>query len=96
MSSIWVNGVVAVRDQQPYIQLSDADRMIAQLTIAQARQIAMDILVMSARTEADAMIIKFFTEKDLPMDAAGALMVDFRDFRAGLDADMAERPESGL
>lgn len=98
MANFWVNGIVAVRDKQPYIQLSNEDRMIAQLTITQARQVAMDILVMSARTEADAMIRRFFEKEDFPDGAANALMQEFRDYRAELDADVAERsddPERG-
>ena len=85
MANFWVNGIVAQRDKQPYIQLSNEKGMIAQLTMAQARQVAHDILVMASRTEADAMLIKFFDKQEFPKEAAGALLVDFREFRAGLD-----------
>ena len=71
MSDIWVNGVVAVRDGNPYIQLSNEKGMIAQLSMSEARQIANDIVVMASRTEADAMIVKFFASKGLPSEAAG-------------------------
>jgi hypothetical protein len=65
--------------------------MIAQLTMAEARKVAMDILVMASRTEADAMIVKFFREKlDAPQQATAALMVDFRDFRMALDLEPVE------
>jgi len=90
MASIMVNGIVAARDKQPYLQLSNEDGMIAQLSMAQARNIAHDILVMCSRTEADAMILKFFTKAEFPENAAGALMVDFRDFRAQLDEEALE------
>ena len=40
MADFWVNGIVAQRDKQPYIQLSNEKGMIAQLTMAQARQVA--------------------------------------------------------
>ena len=91
MSDFWVNGIVAVRDGNPYIQLSNEKGMISQLSMSETRQIAMDMLVMAARTEADAMIYKFFSKEEFPQDAANALMVAFRDFRAELDADKAER-----
>jgi hypothetical protein len=91
MSDFWVNGIVAVRDGNPYIQLSNEKGMISQLSMSETRQIAMDMLVMAARTEADAMIHKFFSKEEFPQDAANALMVAFRDFRAELDADKAER-----
>lgn len=92
MPNFWVNGIVAVRDKKPYIQLSNEKGMIAQLSMSEARQVAMDILQMSARTEADAMIHNFFAAEGFPIEASGALMVKFRDFRAELDAEAAERP----
>ena len=88
----WVNGIVAARNGQPYVQLSNEKGMIAQLTMAQTRQIAMDMLVMSSRTEADAMIHAFFSKLELPLQAAMALMADFREFRAELDREKLERP----
>jgi len=91
MANFWVNGIVAVRDSKPYIQLSNEKGMIAQLSMSETRQIAMDMLVMAARTEADAMIVKFFADKGLPGEAASLLLVEFRDFRAALDAEKAER-----
>jgi hypothetical protein len=91
MADFWVNGVVAVRDGKPYIQLSNEKGMIAQLSMSETRQIAMDMLVMAARTEADAMIVKFFADNVEPGDAASLLLIKFRDFRADLDADKAER-----
>jgi len=87
----FVNGIVAARDKMPYIQLSNENGMIAQLTMAQAQQIAKDILVMATRTEADAMILKFFTRSDFPDEAAAHLMTMFRDFRAELDQEGIER-----
>jgi hypothetical protein len=93
MADFWVNGIVAVRDGNPYIQLSNEKGMIAQLSMSEARQIAMDILVMASRTEVDAMVIKFFGKFDLPKEAASGMLVEFRDFRAHLDADKAERSE---
>jgi hypothetical protein len=87
----FVTGIVAARDKMPYIQLANENRMVAQLTMAQAHQIALDILVMAARTEADAMLLKFFKRSNFPDGAAGHLMVMFRDFRAELDAERTER-----
>ncbi len=93
MSDIWVNGVVAVRDGKPYVQLSNEKGIIAQLSMSEARQIANDIVVMASRTEADAMIVKFFADKGLPTASLGMLLVGFRDFRHDLDMDKAERSE---
>jgi hypothetical protein len=85
MANFWVNGIVAARDKKPYVQLSNEKGIIGQLSMAQARQVAHDILVMCSRTEADAMILKFFDARELPENAAAMLMQDFRDFRAELD-----------
>ena|SRR5215472_7401320 len=91
MPSLWVNGIVAVKDKQPYVQLSNDERILAQLTMAEARNFAIDILQMAARSEADAMIVKFFEKAEFPMGAAEALMQDFRDFRAALDQEAVEK-----
>jgi hypothetical protein len=90
---LWVNGLVAVRDKMPYLQLSTDKGMVAQLSMSDARQVAADILQMAARTEADAMIHKFFEKSGFPEKAGAALMLEFRDFRAELDKETAERGE---
>lgn len=87
----FVNGIVAVRDQMPYLQLSTENGLVVELTMAQARQVAADIVQMAARTEADAMIVKFFGKMDFPAGATSGLMQEFRDFRAELDQDEAAR-----
>lgn len=87
---LFVNGIVAQRDMQPYIQLSNEHGLVAQMTMAQARNVAFDIVQMCARTEADAMVFKFFDKEDFPADAAKALMHGFRQFRMHLDAGNLE------
>ena len=88
---IVVEGIVARRDGQPYVKLFKDGVPFAQLTMAQARNIAHDILTMCARTEADAMIVKFFSARNLPEAAVGGLMLDFRVFRHALDTEPVER-----
>lgn len=85
--NFWVQGIVSNRDKQPYVQIANGEKMIAQLTIAQARNIAQDIIVTASYAEADAMLHKFFSERDLPMEALSMLMVDFRDFRHALSME---------
>jgi len=94
VAELLVNGVVSQRDKQPYIQLSNEKGMVAQLSMAQARNVCMDILQMCARAEADAMILKFFDVEEFPEQAAGALMMQFRDFRAKLDDEAIEASRS--
>ena len=89
-----VEGIVARRNKQPYIVLFHDDKQIAQLTMGQARNFAKDILIMCSRTEADAMIHKFFEKHELPEDAATQLMMDFRIFRLELDKELVETFET--
>ena len=98
-TGIWVNGVVAHSDKQPYVQLSNENGIVCQLSMAEARNVAMDILQMCARTEADAMILKFFSKEGYPEMAGAALMAEFRDFRGALDQEQVDRrmqdPDTG-
>lgn len=93
MSDFWVNGIVSARDHQPYVQLSNEKGMIAQLTMAQTRVIAGQMLTMAARTEMDAMVYNWFAKQNLPREAAGMMMTDFRDFRSELDAEEVDTRE---
>jgi hypothetical protein len=99
MSHVLVSSIVAARDAKPYVQLSIESGSMAQLSIAEARHIAMDILQLAARAEADAIIWKFFKKEGFPQGAGEALMGMFRDFRAQLDAESVESsmsdPETG-
>jgi hypothetical protein len=71
----------------------------AQLTIAEAMKIAGDLLNTGARTEADAMLFRFFDKNGFPRGAAAALMQDFRYYRQQQDDKKVEQtitdPESG-
>jgi hypothetical protein len=99
MAEFFVNGIVSQRDKEPYLQLSNEKGMIAQLTMGQARNIAMDMLVMCSRSEMDAMIRKFFDEELEHPQMADVLMMKFRDYRAKLDQEKVERsmtdPDTG-
>jgi hypothetical protein len=95
---VFVDGIVAQRDHQPYVRLT-VNGEGAQLSIAEAHKIARDLLTMAARTEADAMILKFFSAKEFPEGAAAAIMLDFRTFRQEQDTKqvkgMVVDPDSG-
>jgi len=90
MPHILVSGIVAVRDKQPYLVI-DVDGHSVQMSMADARNVARDIEVMCARTEADAMIHLYFAKLGLPERASGEVMVAFRDFRAKLDEEAVEK-----
>lgn len=95
MANFWVNGIVAARDRKPYIQLSNEKGIIAQMSMGEARQVAHDILVMCSRTEADAMILRFFDAEEFPEQAGPAIMSSFRDFRAELDDEEIGHTQPG-
>jgi hypothetical protein len=86
---ISIEGIVAARDKQPYVVVYFNGQR-AQLSIADTRNVALDLLQMASRTEADAMILKFFDKAEFPSGAGAALMLDFRKFRAELDAEPVE------
>jgi hypothetical protein len=94
-----ISGVVAIRNLQPYIQLLINGELMFQWHITEARSIAWDILRMCSRTEADAMIVKFFGKMDFPDGALAALMQEFRDYRHELDMIDVDKsdydPEAG-
>src|SRR5579862_6503284 len=90
--NIGVEGIVAARNQQPYVVLT-LDGARAQLTVAAARSIASDLLIQAARIEADAMLIKFFGKMDFPDGALAVLMKEFRDYRSQLDAEKVQSYE---
>jgi hypothetical protein len=95
---VFVDGIVAARNNEPYVRLM-VNGEKAQLTIAEAHKIAVDLIKMSARTEADAMLFRFFNDQKFPREAAGALMQEFRYFRQQQDDKPVEQtitdPDSG-
>ena len=94
---IFVDGQVASKTLLPMVSLSSEDGMIVQLDVADARQVARDILHAAGNAEADAMILKFFSSEGFPEGAGAALMMAFRDFRHSLehpdDQARATQPE---
>lgn len=90
MPDIDVNGIVSARNKEPYVQVRIDDKMVAQLTMSQARKIANDLYLAASRAEADAMLLRFFAMREFPEQAGAVLMLDFRDFRLGLDLDVPE------
>jgi hypothetical protein len=87
---VWVNGIVAVRNSQPYVQLLTSSGIMTQWTVGEARKIANDIVTMASRCEADAMMVKFFGRMEFPNGALVAIMQEFRDFRHALDMEPVE------
>lgn len=83
--TFWVQGIVAARNGDPYVQLANEQGMIGQFTIAETRSIAFDLLRAASYAEADAMLLKFFKGMDFPENAYAALMIEFRELRHRLD-----------
>jgi hypothetical protein len=95
---VFVDGIVAARDHEPYVRLI-VNGEKAQLTIAEAHKIAVDLLKITGRTEADAMVLRFFSTSDFPDGAGTAIMQEFRYFRQRQDDKPVEQmtidPDSG-
>lgn len=87
-----VDALVSHRTREPIVQIS-THRLgkVAQLSVAQARKIAGDIVQAAARAEADAMLVKWFNTNGFPEAGLSALLVEFREFRRRLD----EEPVTG-
>lgn len=95
---VFVDGIVAARDKEPYVRLMVNGEKV-QLNIAEAHKVARDLIVMAGRTEADAMVLRFFSNNQFPEGAAAAIMMDFRYFRQSQDDKGVEGtttdPDSG-
>jgi hypothetical protein len=95
---VFVDGIVAQRNHEPYVRLV-VNGEAAQLSIAEAHKIAHDLLIIAARTEADAVVLGFFSDQKFPTGAAAAVMQQFRFFRLRQDEKPVEGkvvdPESG-
>jgi hypothetical protein len=82
-----VQGIVAARNSMPYVLIENENGRIAQLTIAEARNVALDLLRAASYAETDAMLVRFFKKHDLPEGGLAAVLMDFRDFRFELDRE---------
>jgi hypothetical protein len=95
---VFVDGLVAARDLEPYVRLV-VNGEKAQLTIAEAHKVVLDLMKIAARTEADAMVLRFFSERQFPEGAGAAIMQEFRYFRQRQDDKPIEQmtvdPDSG-
>ena len=95
---VYVDGIVAARNKEPFVRIIVNGEQ-AQLTIAEAHKIATDMLKVAARTEADAMVLRFFSDNQFPPGAGAAIMQEFRYFRQRQDdkevESMTVDPESG-
>lgn len=82
MGDFWVAGIVSADDKEPYVQLLNEKGVIAQLSVAQARIIAMNILVQCSRSEMDTMVYKFLENLGMEVDSEmpGGLMRAFRQY----------------
>jgi hypothetical protein len=90
MANFWVNGIVSHSDGQPKIQLSNENGIFAQLSMGEARAIANNIMLMCARTEADALLLAFCRKMEFPEQTGAVMMQKFRDFRAAIDDEVVE------
>jgi hypothetical protein len=92
---ILVNGLVSGRDHSPRIDISDIDGKIhVQMDAEDAIHLALDIIKMAEATMADALLIRW-ASKNMPSDKGlqfgASLMVEFREYRAQMEAESRER-----
>lgn len=89
MPDISLAGIVARATGEPCVHLKIDGKLIAQLTVTEARSIGSDLMLCASRAEADAMLVRFWKSElgnnDLSEKALYSLLIQFRDFRLGLD-----------
>lgn len=78
-NEIWVGSIVSHRTQEGIVQLTWGDK-VAQLSVADARKIAFDILECAESAQTDEIIIGFGKEMN-DLEAGVALMQFFRHAR---------------
>lgn len=85
--SVWVETLVSHRTGEPLVQIAWYDHT-GQLTPAQARQLALQLMEAAAITEADAFLIHFM-KNTVGTDerAASILLQEFRRFREAQETE---------
>lgn len=87
-TSIWVETIVSHRTGEPIVQIDWYDHT-GQLSPADARQLAMQLLDAAAVAETDAFLCRFCKEK-IGMDAPeeyGKILAEFRKYREEADGE---------
>ncbi len=79
-TSVWVESLVSHRTGEPLVQIAWYDHT-GQLDVASARQLAFQLLEAADAAISDAFLVKFLRERDLPDEAAGVLLNEFRQYR---------------
>jgi hypothetical protein len=88
---LFIDGIVSGQDGKPRINLSTEHGMVGQFSMAEARQIAIDILAQASRAEMDAMFLDFMkTQLGAPEEARVAALIGFREYRATLDDEQVD------
>lgn len=82
LGRITVNSMVSSKTQEPFVTVYLAGTDAAQLTPAQAREVAGNLIEAAEASEQDAFIIDFGLKKlDLDLPRAAALLDQYRTWR---------------
>lgn len=80
-TNIWVETLVSHRTGQPLVQIAWYDHT-GQLTPAEARDLARNLLDAASIAEADAGLVRFLKERvGLEHNAAGTMLNELREYR---------------
>lgn len=88
-----VASLVGFMTQQPIVELGIGETKV-QVSVEQARYIALDILVCASAAEADLFLVQFATKRiGTDMEAAAVLLKEFREWRETREDNADEYPE---
>lgn len=82
-SSVSFESMVSSRNREPYVRMAvngDLENAI-QLNVVAARQISAQLIEAASAAEADALVFRFFSSRELPDEAIAMLIYDFRRYR---------------
>lgn len=93
--AVSVVSMVGFMTQQPIVELGIGETKV-QLSVEQARYIALDILVCASAAEADLFLVQFATTRiGTDMNAAGQLLNEFRKWRENREENADDIKEEG-
>lgn len=82
---LWVRSILASRTRQGQVCIELNDQQIAQLTLDEARDFARNLAAAIEAAQSDEFLFSFLTNRlEVPLEAAGAAMTEFRQMRQAM------------
>jgi len=82
---LWATSLVSQSTKEGVVELRWGNRKM-QMSVAEARQHAMQVLEVAEAAETDAFLVAFFQQLDNSFEGALRMLVKFREFREAREA----------